>query len=342
MHLINNTSSTHHSVLKELLSKADDMLIASPFCYADFTEFADDTVSCGVKRVRFVTTLKDDEVVGKIDALLSFCHEMKRIGVEWKLMIDNRLHGKVYVFRKDGNAVAAVISSANLTHNGMELNHEWGVRIDDAQMIDEAEKGVLADVEYLLAEEQVRAIKKLAQEKHPDGVSKVKPQVVDIADIVVSFSVADGTRFFIKPYGSSEQKVFTGDFSHEKRMYFTTKCPRAVLIGDILIAYAVGACNMFGAYRVTSKPIYDEHNNPRWPWYVEAECMTPSLANHKWELAKLRVTTIANKYAESRQKPVVHNGKMNLNGINHGNDKIQLDDEYGRYLLSLLQSFELK
>ena len=200
----------------------------------------------------------------------------------------------------------------------------------------------MADVEYLLAEEQVRAIKKLAQEKHPDGVSKVKPQVVDIADIVVSFSVADATRFFIKPYGSSEQKVFTGDFSHEKRMYFTTKCPRAVRIGDILIAYAVGACSMFGAYRVTSKPIYDEHNNPRWPWYVEAECMTPSLVNHKWERAKLRVTTIANKYAESRQKPVVHNGKMNLNGINHGNDKIQLDDEYGRYLLSLLQSFELK
>lgn len=340
MHLINNTSSTHHSVMKELLSKVDDMLIASPFCYADFTEFADEVASCGVKRVRFVTTLKDDEVVGKIDALLSFCHEMKRIEVEWKLMIDNRLHGKVYVFRKDGNAVAAVISSANLTHNGMELNHEWGVRIDDAQMIDEMEKGVLADVEYLLTEEQVRAIKKRAQKEHPDGVSKVKPQVVNIVDIVVPFSVADGTRFFIKPYGSSEQKVFTGDFSHEKRMYFTTKYPKAVRIGDILIAYAVGACNMFGAYRVTSKPIYDEHNNPRWPWYVEAECMTPSLANHKWERANLRVTTIANKYAESRQKPVVHNGKMNLNGINHGNDKIQLDDEYGRYLLSLLQSFD--
>lgn len=33
---------------------------------------------------------------------------------------------------------------------------------------------------------------------------------------------------------------------------------------------------------------------------------------------------------------------MNLNGINHGNDKIQLDDEYGRYLLSLLLSFDLK
>ena len=33
---------------------------------------------------------------------------------------------------------------------------------------------------------------------------------------------------------------------------------------------------------------------------------------------------------------------MNLNGINHSNGKIQLDDEYGRYLLSLLRSFDLR
>lgn len=342
MQLINNTTTSHLSVLKELLSISDDVLIASPFCYPDFTEFADDAASCGVKLVRFVTTLKDDEVVGKIDALLSFCREMKRIDVKWKLMIDNRLHGKVYVFRKNGNAVAAVISSANLTRNGMELNHEWGVRIDDAKMIDEVEKGVLADVEYLLIEEQVRAIKERAQKEHPNGELKVKPQVVDIADIVVPFTVADGTRIFIKPYGSTEHKVFSGDFSHEKRMYFSKKFPRAVRIGDILICYAVGACNMFGAYRVTSKPIRDEYNDTRWPWYVKAECMTPSLANHKWEHAKLRATTIANKYAESRQKPVVHNGNMNLKGINRGNDKIQLDAEYGRYLLSLLKYFDLK
>ena len=33
---------------------------------------------------------------------------------------------------------------------------------------------------------------------------------------------------------------------------------------------------------------------------------------------------------------------MNLNGINHGNDKIRLDDEYGRYLRSLLRPFDLR
>ena len=106
MQLINNSSTSHLSVLKDLLSISDDVLIASPFSYPDFTEFADVLASSGVKRVQFVTTLKEDEVVGKIDTLRSFCHEMKRIDVEWKLMIDNKLHGKVYVFRKDGKAKA--------------------------------------------------------------------------------------------------------------------------------------------------------------------------------------------------------------------------------------------
>lgn len=246
------------------------------------------------------------------------------------------------MFRKNGNAKAAIISSANLTRNGMELNHEWGVQIDKAQMIDAVEMGMLADVEFLLTEEQVIAILKQAHKEHPDGVEKVKSQVVDIANIVMPLKVTDGVRIFIKPYGSSESNVFKGDFSHEKRMYFSTKFPRAVRIGDILISYAVGACNMFGAYRVTSKPIRDEYNNPRWPWYVEADCMTPSLANHKWENANLRVTTIANKYAEKHNKPVTKRGKMNLNGIKHSNDKIRLNDEYGRYLLSLLRSFDLR
>lgn len=54
MQIINNSSTSHLSVLKDLLSNSDDVLIASPFCYPDFTEFAVVVASSGVKRVRFV------------------------------------------------------------------------------------------------------------------------------------------------------------------------------------------------------------------------------------------------------------------------------------------------
>lgn len=339
MQIINNTVSSHWSMVKELLSEADEVLIASPFCYSDFTEFADVVTSCGVRRVQFVTTLKEDEVVGKIDSLLSFCREMKRIGVVCELCIDNRLHGKVYLFKKDGNAIAAIVSSANLTRNGMELNHEWGVKIDDVETGNVVEKGVMADVEYRLTEEQICRIEERARELHPEGVKKVKPQVVDIGDIVTNWSISKDTRIFIKPIGVSGNEVYYGDFSTEKYMYFSKKRPSSVRIGDILIAYGVGSCKIIGAYRVESAPIFDEDNDPRWPWYVEAVCLTPSLSNHKWEHANLHVTRLANKYAENRHKPVTHNGGINLNGLNFGCDKIRLSEDYGRYLLGVVGKY---
>lgn len=70
--------------MTELCSKADELLLVSTFCYPDFTEFADVIDSAGgVHNVVFNTTLKDPEVVGKIDALLSFGKEMNRIKVKW-------------------------------------------------------------------------------------------------------------------------------------------------------------------------------------------------------------------------------------------------------------------
>lgn len=97
-------------------------------CYPDFTEFADVIDSAGgVHNVVFITTLKEPEVVGKIDALLSFGKEMNRIKVKWELRVDNHLHGKVYIFKKDGLPFAGIITSANLTHNGIVANHRMGM-----------------------------------------------------------------------------------------------------------------------------------------------------------------------------------------------------------------------
>lgn len=74
MQLINNTSSSHLSVLETIMSRADEMLLASPFCYTDFSEFAD-VIACAdtIRKIRFITTLKKNEVISKIDTLLSFC-----------------------------------------------------------------------------------------------------------------------------------------------------------------------------------------------------------------------------------------------------------------------------
>ena len=47
------------------------------------------------------------------------------------------------------------------------------------------------------------------------------------------------------------------------------------------------------------------------------------------------VTDVARDYAEKYKLPVTQRGGYNLNGLMLGNDKIQLTDEFGRYLFVL-------
>lgn len=69
----------------------------------------------------------------------------------------------------------------------------------------------------------------------------------------------------------------------------------------------------------------------RWPWYFEVRNLTPELGRN-WPYKNLFITDIVRKYVEASDQPVTENGGKNLNGLRYGSDKIQLTDEFGRYL----------
>ena len=337
----NSSTSNHGETFLALCQKADELLMVSPFCYSDFSDFAEALEVAGsIHRVQFITTLKKDEVVGKIDALLSFSKEMNRIKVQWELRIDNHLHGKIYIFKKDGDQFAGIITSANLTHNGMAANHEWGCVIEDEQMLAFIEKQVIDDAPIQLTESILEEIKERAKMKYPEGVKKEPVATIDIEDILHPFQIPQDIRIFIKPVGVSSNPIYEGDFSKDTDMYFSKKRPNAVRVGDILITYAVGGRKIMGAYKVKSEPQWDEDRDPRWPWYVESDCLTPCLANRKWADIGYHVTGVAKEYAEEFDKPISHTGRKNLNALNIGWDRVQLDEEYGRYLLGKIMDLE--
>lgn len=339
--LSNSTNSTHSVVFESLCHNADEIVMISPFCYSDFSAFAKMLESYeSIQKVMFVTTLKPDEVNGKIDSLLSFRDEMNRIKVQWELRIDNQLHGKIYIFKKDRHSFAGIVTSANLTHNGMVANHEWGCLIEDELQLAAIEKQVLKDAPILLSVTMIDEIKERAKVKYPEGVKKELVTIIDIEDILHPFQIPQDTRIFIKPVGVSSNPIYEGDFSMDTDMYFSKKRPNAVRVGDILITYAVGGRKIMGAYKVKSEPQWDEDGDPRWPWYVESDCLTPCLANGKWADIGYHVTGVANEYAEKFDKPISHTGRKNLNALNIGWDRVQLDEEYGRYLLGKIMDLE--
>lgn len=339
MTIINNTpQSNHKDLFYSLCQKADELFIVSPFCFPDFKAFSDRVAAIGkIGKVTFITTLQKDGVVGKIDSLLSFRYSMERIGVEWELRLDEHLHGKVYIFRKGGQPFAGIITSANLTESGMELNHEYGCVVECQTELVSLEKQLLTDASVLLTSAMLDDIKERAKKQFPDGVKKEPVAKVGIDDILHPYNFEKGTRIFVKPIGSSEEPAKMDDYSKDN-MYFSRR-PAAVRPGDIMIAYGVGTSKIIGAFKITSKsPLPNDH--PLWRWCMEAVCLTPNLSNMVWYSIGLFVMSEATKYAATFGKHVTMNGNDNLNGLKMHNDKIQLTEEYGQYLLDKLMAQE--
>ena len=185
MQIISNSSCFNHAKrILGLCKDADELVIASPFCFPNFDAFVSDITKDGsIHKITFITTMKKEEAVEKIEALLSFRKAMGEHGIDWKIRIDNTLHGKVYIFKKNNAPFAAIITSANLTQHGLELNNEWGCLIEDAKAIEGVEKQLLADTDTELMNDKLALIKDRADKARKEGWKKEKPQAIQIDDI---------------------------------------------------------------------------------------------------------------------------------------------------------------
>lgn len=341
MRLINNVAGKNHiDVILSQLSNSDELVIASPFCFSDFSGFATDISNAGsINRITLITTLKNEEAHKKVSSLLSFRDEMERVGIEWRVLIDKSLHGKVYVFKKNANPVSAIITSANLTNNGMRSNHEWGYMINNKEEISSLEIQILSDAKYELSSKTLEELNTRVKTTNIEG-PVTNPEAIEIDDILIGTTVPDGKRIFIKPIGSSGSPIYDGDFSNENMQFFSRR-PNAVRVGDILIAYGVGSRKIISAFEVTSETLSTGNEKDRWKWYRKVKCLTPKLGR-EWMNRSLYVMSIASQYYEKYSLLVTANGNNSLNGLKSHNDKIQLADNFGRYLYSKVVVEDLK
>src|SRR5438105_15785795 len=65
--------------------------------------------------------------------------------IEIEILIDNTLHGKIYI-GKSRKLNRAIITSANFTSNGLRTNNEWGICIDDQDQILEIESDLRRNI----------------------------------------------------------------------------------------------------------------------------------------------------------------------------------------------------
>lgn len=352
--MVSNTNSSHLEKLQNLFQSnvTDRLIIASPYLASDIKKLLNNFSFSQIKSVELITTFKekDPEQLTKPKILKDFFDFFKENhpDINFKLHIDNELHGKLYFFMKE-NTQFLLLSSANFTNKGLCSNHEWGLLLKNNPEIEKILEDLYDSIDRQLTYSQVNKACLFAdqyQKYHPDWIKK--PEIFsDILKTVCSVEDSSNIepKYFLKPIGHKEAPVLLEekrDFSElHQNLHFSKKYPKSVRKGDIVITTAVGATSIVsyfkvtgGIQEVTAEDIKKDKSKERWPWYVEGCNQSPEFGKQWWDYNIRRDDVLEEFKKAFPNTPVTTFGGFSLGTINFGNDKVQITKEFGEFLIS--------
>jgi hypothetical protein len=361
--LISNISHTHRDFLNELLSDgADSLVIVSPFLSSDIHKFLQEFALETLSSIELITTFKpnDIEQFTKPFQIKAFFDSFKDIqaNIKTTVHVDNSLHGKLYIVGKKTDR-KMILTSANFTQNGMVGNHEWGILIEDADIISKALEEIYDNLDYPeVTYNQIGNACKHAETHlryNPELSAIQKPPPIKSDILRRTYSDTDkanvNPQYFLKPIGSADDPITIEeqeDFSDlHQNLHFSKKKPKGVRKGDYVITTAIGAGLLLSYFRVTGSlqevPKKEQQENPekaRWPWFMEGRNQSQSFGAHWWE-HKLHRQALLDEFRDHfPETPVTHAGGFTLGTINMGNDKVRITPEFGEFLIRKIQEHE--
>src|ERR1700752_3784900 len=355
--LINNlTSTNNHSLrLKELFSHSDNVTLVSPFLMTDFADFFGEINFSQLNKLHLITTLSPNsfDQIKKISSLISLIEfpDIRDKKVSSQISLNNKLHGKVYIFKKEENYISAIISSANFTDSGLSRKHEWGVEISDEVEIRELERTILSSIEFpsLTFEEIYHMQQATTEFLENQPQTEIRNIELNLTNLLSSANwtnqLDDTIDFWLKPIGVSDDPVTEDRLFNiiEDQLHFSKQRPNGVQPNDILIAYGVGITKMLSVYKVTSYPIHvtqeeiEEEGDDwliRWPWYVEAENLTPNFGA-TWAKHNLYKNSLLEEYLTSYpNEAITAVGGQTLGALNFGKDKLKLAPGFAKFIIN--------
>jgi HKD family nuclease len=341
--LIGNTVDRNHEQrIIELFALSDSVLIASPFLMPNFAGFFSKVDMQKIKHFHLITRLvphREEQINSALSlGTLMNVPEIKNRNIDCRISIDNSLHGKVYIFKKEGQYISAIISSANFTDKGFCNNHEWGVEITDVDIIGKLENALLKDVWIDIPFNVIGQIEeeaKILQSKSPIKKQYIAKSLLD--SIPNSFPMCNrNVNYWLKPVGYTKHPIpedFKAFDRDNNRMHFSKQKPN-IRIGDILVCYAVEYVKMISLYKVISVPEKTTIPDDRWPWYVKVECLLPTYEEHWFDIG-LNLTTVEKEYRNIyKESAITKRGGKTLGALQWGRDKINLDYNFAQYMIN--------
>ncbi len=346
--IINNlTRENHFKRLIDSFKISDEIVIISPFISTDenFFPFQD---LLDLKKIKLVTTLKPKSLdqynkVPFFKYLYAFCNANS---IELEILIENSLHGKIYISKSEGNYNEAIITSANFTNNGLRLNNEWGTIIKDALEIERLEVNILEKIVLeSLTEKQIDDFMEVL-EKNPLPKEK-NPVTIDLSHHLQykknPFKVPSKVNYWLKPIGVSGDLIsFDRVFDEiDTNLHFSRTRPTGVKVNDILIAYAVGHKNILSIYRVKSEVKSTKIENDRWPYFVVGENLTP-FYGQEWNKYNIGISNQKDEVVNRGLFNVTPSGINSYGSLMRGADKLRVTPEFGQYLIDKIVKIDIE
>lgn len=338
IHVINNLSDNHYKQIVEIAQNADTLYIVSPFLMESF-----DTIFCefketNIRTIHLVTTLRshDIDLLRKANFLNSFCRLCEENKIKFKIYINNKLHGKIYVASKNNKYISGILTSANFTESGLSHNHEWGLKIEEPKILETLIKQVLEVCSNSLSIENIYCIIKKVDKyfKINKEISQFKPNI-SIDEFLDFDKNVQNKRFFIKPVGYSGEPYTANEKldSDIATLHFSRRRPSAVRVGDILICYAVGSTKLLGYFEVITQPTFFGDDD-RWPWSVKGKNLCPAYSE-SWMHYNNTLATIKETF--SIDTPITYIGGKTLGALNFGSDKIRLTEIFANHIIKIIE-----
>lgn len=361
--IIDNLSDkqNHFNRLKDLFNQSDTVILTSPFLMSDFTDFLSEIKLDNLKEIELLTTLppKSFEQIKKISSLISLIEfpAIRNKEIKCTISLNNKLHGKIYIFKTNGNYISAIISSANFTDSGLSRNHEWGIEIFDKAQIENLESSIRNSIEFnnISFDELNRMYSATTEFLDREPQTETRNINLTLTEFLSSTNwtnqLDDTIEYWLKPIGVSDRPVQEDRLFNElnDNLHFSKQRPNGVKPNDILICCAVGSTKMLSVYKVTSFPIRatdeeieDEEWLERWPWYVEAQNLTPNFGTN-WFQHNLYKNDLLEEYLNiNPDKPVTAVGTQTLGALNFGKDKLKLDIDFAKFIINKIVSINDK
>jgi HKD family nuclease len=368
INLINNLSENHQNKVVELSCNAKEIIFVSPFIFDNFAILFEQLNLELLQNIQLITTLqpKGDDQLKKPNALFSFIENSKRIApsADCRIHINNRLHGKIYIFHYESKVSQALITSANLTKSGLSNNHEWGVLIDEQELISKLQKEVIETIEYadvphelivgkmrLYADQAMRNFPKASES--PDINAHLIRLLKDYAvakNESRSLSLKDARGIFLKPIGETERPVLIENeerFGELSKLHFPNPKPKQVKPKDILISFGTGSRSVLcihtaltGVEEIPKDLQAIDENAKRWPWFVNAYNHTPHFADIWWKY-DITIDQLSKEYLEQNPDAAISNaGGKTFGSFNYGAGHLAISQGFADFVCHKILSIE--